>query len=134
MQALTCTREKNMLSIVLGSIETTVQAKFDELWWACCRGMMNIIDLLEKVFKFVVGADTSTFIDANGETSGANDLLTNIFVDLFGKEGSMKNVYWSMIVLCMILMTVFTIIGVIKAQFTKEPMESIKKMTGKAFC
>lgn len=115
---------------LIGAFEALID--FDEIWWSICKAMMNIIHLLEQAFTFVVGG-SSAFIDAEGETQNANNLLTNIFSELFGAEGSMSGVYWGMVLACMALMIIFTFIGVLRAQFTKDVTESIRKMVGKGF-
>lgn len=117
---------------LLAGISATVEAKFDELWWGICKGLMNIINLLEQAFTFVVGG---SYVSDDGATSmsGTDNLLSQTFVRLFGKDGSMSKVYWSMVIICMCLMIIFVIIGAVRAQFQKDGPESLGKMVGKGF-
>lgn len=109
-----------------------LEAKFDELFWNISKGLMNIVNAIEKAFRFVIGQ--GTLVDPSaGESVSSNDLLSNTFKQLFGAEGSLNKVYLYMVILCMLLMVVFTIIGVIKAQFTKDSVESMRKLAGKGF-
>lgn len=105
---------------------------FDKIWWGICKSLMNIIYLLENVFKFAVGASDS-FVTEGGEATTANDLLTGTFVELFWSDGSLSKAYYNMAILCMTLMIIFVIIGILKAVSAKETGPSIGKMTGRAF-
>lgn len=105
---------------------------FDKIWWGICKSLLNIIYLLENVFKFAVGASDS-FVTETGEATSANDLLTNTFVELFWSDGTLSKAYYYMVILCMVLMIIFVIIGILKAISAKETGPSIGKMTGKAF-
>ena len=121
------------MSYLMGGVTAWFEATFDRMWWAICRSLMNIIDLLEKAFKFVVGAQEVVGADSEVLSAGSGDTLSYMFTRIFGSTGPFKNLYWQMVVLFVSLMVIFVIIGVIRAQFTKEPMESMKKMVGTSF-
>ena len=121
------------MSYLMGGVTAWFEATFDRMWWAICRSLMNIINLLEKAFKFVVGAQEVVGADSEVLSAESGDTLSYMFTRIFGSTGPFKSLYWQMVVLFVSLMVIFVIIGVIRAQFTKEPMESMKKMVGTSF-
>lgn len=120
-----------MFSYIQCGIKATIEAKFDELWWSICKGLMNIIDLLDKAFRFVVGA--AELRDNSAEVIDSSGLLTQTFNNLFGAEGSMSSTYMYMVFFCILMMLIFVFIGIIRAQFQKDSCESLKKMAAKGF-
>lgn len=104
---------------------------FNEVWWNICRGILYIVDILEQAMEFVMGV-TPLGLDESGNQS-SDDLLTRIFGNLFwdGKVG-ISGVYWYMLALALMLMIVFILVSIVRAQFTKESYEAVSKIIGKS--
>ena len=87
-------------------------------FWMLCQGILNIIYWLEQAFDFLIGAD---------DVAGTGNLLVSIFN---GEEGkvSVTQIYFAILLLCLLIMGICTAIGAIKSQFTKGATDSLAQM------
>lgn len=87
-------------------------------FWMLCQGILNIIYWLEQAFDFLIGAD---------DVAGTGNLLVSIFN---GEEGkvSVTQIYFAILLMCLLIMGICTAIGAIKSQFTKGATDSLSQM------
>ena len=87
-------------------------------FWMLCQGILNIIYWLEQAFDFLIGAD---------DVAGTGNLLVSIFN---GEEGkvSVTQIYFAILLMCLLILGICTAIGAIKSQFTKGATDSLSQM------
>lgn len=106
----------------------------DKLWWGICKGLLWIIDGLDKAFNFLIGADTVSASANQGQGGNVNNLFVSIFNGGENGEGTnMTQLYLYIMLGCIAFLCIFIAIGAIKAQFTKGVTDSLQQIGMKSF-
>ncbi len=91
------------------------------IYWVF-SGIITIIDFAEIVFKSISGIESLKFngVEIGGVDSTTGDTRSSDLVYAFITNEAVQNVFWSIIALSLVLLLVFSIIAMIKSEFTLD--------------
>lgn len=114
---------KRPLSLVMHFFGELWNLVFVLVYWLFW-GVAFVVNFVEIAFKKIAGLDT---IYLNGSAyNGAKDGSGKDLVYAFITDATVMNVFWSIVALSIVLLFVFTIIAMIKSEFTLDLKGSAK--------
>jgi len=108
-----------------GSIFVAIfKGLFSSILYLLFCGIAIIVNTVETIFKKLVGIDT---LYLNGQAyGGASDNSGYDLVYAFITNSAVQNVFWSIVALSLVLLIIFTIVAMIKSEFTLDLKGSAK--------
>lgn len=103
---------------------------FPKLLYLLSNAFLTIIDLFQMVFRKLAGLDVY-FVDG---TAQEGDIVYHFLRGtLLGDFPILTNVFWSLIILGIILLIVSTIIQIIRSEYASDKVEPKSKILGQSF-
>lgn len=117
-------------------IISSILSIFPKLLYLLCDAFLSVVDMFQYLFRKFAGLEVYYVEDASGamvpqEGDIVYDFLSNI---IFGdKYPLLSNVFWSLIILAVILLFVSTIVAIIRKEYTYAKESSNGPIIGSAF-
>lgn len=126
----------SMLGNTFWNVVTGLFSFLPKLMYLISTSFMTIIDVLQLFFRKIVGLDTY-YVTTDGVTSQqTGDIIEEFIKGTFtNKYPVLNNVFWSFIILGVIMLFLTTLIAIIRNEYTpeKDGSNSKSKVIGRSF-
>ena len=108
-------------SVGLWDIVLALFSTIPKLIYLMCNSLCSLLDILQMFFRKLVGLDVY-YVSSGAETTQmTGDIVEEFIVGTFtGKYPVIANVFWSFIILGVILLFVTTIVAIIRNEYTPD--------------
>ncbi len=129
----------NFVSSSLAGVWEIVSGLFSfipKLMYLITTSFFTVLDVFQLLFRKLAGLDTYFVTDAGQTTQKTGDIVEEFILGIFtNKYPTLSNVFWSFIILGIVMLFLTTLIALIRNEYTpeKDGSNSKSKVVGRSF-